>query len=67
MSIGKSNRSNLKESPVAGPRIRVEPANGSRRQLTGYMDMFRIIAYHSFFFYNSFFFVRDWAGSASEE
>jgi len=29
----------MKESPVEGPRTLVEPANGSRRQLTGDMDV----------------------------
>lgn len=32
-------RSKLKESPVASPRIHVEPANGFRWQMTDGMDM----------------------------
>jgi len=39
-SICKTKHSNLKESPVAGPRTREEPANGSRRQLTDVCAVF---------------------------
>jgi len=38
-SISKTKHSKLKESSVAGPRTRVEPAMGFRRQLTDDMDV----------------------------
>ena len=39
MRVCKTKHSELKKSPVVGPRTRVEPANGSRRQLTDYVDV----------------------------
>ena len=38
-SVSKTKQNYLKESPADGPRTRVKPANGSRRQMTDDVDV----------------------------